>query len=256
MVAGEFLVPGIGEAYLGRRLAVALTVAAIAGTCRLARETGVLPYAAFGAGLSVLLILWVYPPTTRLLWPLLPLAVAGVLRQARHIAGLARSSLSRGRSDRAVGMITMLALIFIALPWAVRSWGSVSGSIPELLETDRHLYMETQPAREWIRANVPNDAVVLAYFDAMLYLETGRRATRVSLDLNAKVQTLIDEAADPAPFMRSAGIRYLLVTPSDFHADFSGDSINAPAEIRKRQRASPAFETLWSRGDYAVLRLR
>src|SRR5438067_13920715 len=77
---GELLIPNLGATYPGRCLAVILTAAAVGGVWRIAREKRVFQYAAFGAGMSGLLIFWVYSPTTRLLWPLLPLIAAGGLR--------------------------------------------------------------------------------------------------------------------------------------------------------------------------------
>src|SRR5262249_39707149 len=116
---------------------------------------------------------------------------------------------------------------------------------------------ETAPPRQWIREHTPQDATVLAYFDAVLYMETGRRATRFSMGSQDPLRVQIDQASNPAPFMRSAGIRYLLVTPFDYHAEFPPDvAAAARDEIDRRVRASADFETLWSDGASAVLGLR
>jgi hypothetical protein len=124
------------------------------------------------AGYLSLVVMWPFPPQrfTFGIWPLLGM-----------IFGLAVESIVRWRPEKrplvafrwaAVGLVAFLLVGYgrsnyrsVSRGW----WTNIQGYVAD----------RAKPAAEWVRANTPEDAILVAEDDVLLHLYTGRRAVPI-----------------------------------------------------------------------------
>jgi hypothetical protein len=124
------------------------------------------------AGYLSLVVMWPFPPQrfTFGIWPLLGLifglAVETIVRwrpQSRPLTALRWASV-------AVAMLLMLGYARSNYLSASRGWWT---------NIQSYVADRAKPAAEWVRANTPQDAVIVAEDDVLLHLYTGRRAVPI-----------------------------------------------------------------------------
>jgi hypothetical protein len=252
---GSLFQPKFADSPVLKVLASAVGVAMISGVVRMVRRGHGLLYALFAAASVLMLLVWHFPPNERFLLPLFPLAVAGLLAEMEHLAGMVRAGLRhRDRSQRivagalaaaaAVVLIGSLALqihiAFFVLPGAARA---------ERLANANHM-----AAYRWIAANLPADANLLTGTDAsllfgtddaLLFLYTGRHAIYnvpppVFL-YQDDYSRMVDWIGNPIPFARCHGLKYL---------EFAGMDAQ-----QQRFAVSPDYTPLYSNGPVTIYAL-
>jgi hypothetical protein len=187
MAAGRVLA-AIPESGSGSYLAATLGLAAFLSLARLGGRLRV--YHAFTFCYLPMTLAWNHQPDERLLIPLVPLLLAGVLMEMRRM----------GERSRWLGAaVTLLALLLMSLNTA-----AIFGKLPSMLAEERLAAARRNPAYRWLRTETPPSACVTATRDALLYLETGRHATA----LHGIGSSAIDRR-------RAVSCRYLLLDAED-----------------------------------------
>jgi 4-amino-4-deoxy-L-arabinose transferase-like glycosyltransferase len=232
----------IRPALLAVFVLVILSAVAIRGLFRQASEGGWQPIHLALAFYLLPVVLWDYANAERFLIPFLPLLVAGLWREAKHLVSQLRSSAKkrRGAEERAATIFFGLLGCVLVLG-AILSWRQTTNLLRENGRSRGLLLTEKQQAYTWLRENTSPDARVLAYEDASLFLYAGRQSMRPTIFspagfyrskvLDAELSCILSSAK---PIRAS----YWVVADDDFGAEWE------PANSRGRAREREIEATL------------
>jgi hypothetical protein len=253
---GGLFVFGLGDGVWGRSAARILAAAAVAGTVRLARRHGWKAYHLFAAPYTAVLLVWDFTPDQRFLVPLLPLALAGLGCELGNLAGALRVAWSGGRANRAAAA-GVCALLGAGLLFAGRRTANAFGTaLPEFMSRHRTASAAALPVCRWIGANLPPDAKLLAYYDVLVYLHTGRRASRFVIPSGVfyrEDRAALEAACRSATALAGAqGLTYALLTPGDPDIEIAGESRPAGERLLA---ANPAWRAIHREEGGAVYRI-
>jgi hypothetical protein len=222
-----------------------LALVALAGAAVWVRGVRAFHCAAFGAGLSILLAAWHYPPTDRLALPLLPPAAAGLYFAAIRSVGAAGQFMSAlGTLGRVLRRLAPAAIVSLVLYTTARVQ---TRFIPFFLDAARRDFQARFAAYRFIERHTPENACFLAHGDTALYLYTGRHGFRAQLspiiyyrnDVASfrRFLTSLDEYA------RERGLDYILLTAGDgYLMDGPGNEwVIARAALRNSETFRPAW---------------
>lgn len=172
--AGGLLLTDAGKSMTVRAFLVVISSAVLAGLARSAKMRETQTYIAFSIVYTGILLFWHFPPGARFLYPLFPLLLFGIYVEARWLMGAA----SRSRQQSAA-KILLLGLACCGL-WIVWSeYRFVANTIPANLTAHHQRLQASLEGFQWIKANLPEDATILAPNDGPLYLHTGRHAMNI-----------------------------------------------------------------------------
>ncbi len=255
---GGMMLPKMTGSLFEKIFSQVIAVAMISGVVRLLRRGAGALMGIFAALSALLMLVWHFPPNERLVLPLFPLALAGLLVEAEHFVWLLQASRRhKDRSQRVVaaGMMGFAGVFAVAL-LAVQVYVSVS-FLPEDARSHRAEKLEREASYKWLVANTPADAAVLSADDGMVYLNTGRRAMRRPVppflwyreDHPGTVAWL----GEPVDYARAHGLSYF---------DFAGVDVSLGvddedgAQIVKKLRASQDLEPRLQRGKVTLYEIR
>jgi hypothetical protein len=222
MGAGRLLTFDVpfGSKHLERVVAVA----AITGTIRLVRRTGMLQYPVLALGMSAVLMVWHFPPDQRFVFPLYPLLLAGLWTELSNIGRALKIAWAKPAfADRSAALAGAAVLAGFGLFIAFTSLFGLFSFLPGLFSTYRTDFQARRPAYEWIARNTPRDANVYAYDDPLLFLYAGRKSC--SLPIPTKLQYHddqdgIDRLLHSIPeFTQQQRLDYVLLSYDDFYRD-------------------------------------
>ncbi|HEY2845077.1 MAG TPA: hypothetical protein VGJ09_15550 [Bryobacteraceae bacterium] len=255
---GSLALPNIASSFVLKTLAQVLAVAMIAGVLRMVRGGRGLLYALFAAGSCVQLLAWHFPPNERFVLPLFPLALAGLLTEMEHLYGMLRAGLRHrdaGQRVVAAGMLLAAAGILLGAVGLQIYTGSVL--LPEQESAHRRSNMARAATYDWIRASLPQDALLLSGEDALVFLNTGRHAVRRTLPppfwYREDHARIVDWMSNVGPFGKEHGLTYFAFSGVDFREGIGEDDRDA---IEKAIRSSPALSPLYRTETAAVYRFR
>src|SRR5579884_255689 len=144
-------------------------VAAIAGAVRLVRRSGKIQYAAAGAAMCAMMLVWHYQPVERFVLPLFPLLAAGLWIELKNFFAAAKTRPARIVAGSALAAIALV----IGAGYGIGDFMF----LPRLMQACEISAAHNRAAYAWIERNTPPDAALYAYEDPLLYLYTGRHAT-------------------------------------------------------------------------------
>jgi hypothetical protein len=254
---GYLMLPNVTSSLFMKILAELIGVAMISGIVRLVRSGKAVHYAIFAAGASFMLVIWHFPPNERFVLPLAPLAFAGLVTEMEHFTIMARAGLKHREASQRVAAGVMLSLAALMFAGAVGLQAYVGGAfLGETANEYRKRNIDYRGAYAWIRANLPQDAALLAYNDPVLYLYTGRHS--ISRPLPPYIWYASDHARavemyrSLAPYAREHGAGYLFYTTEDGSRDTSAEDM---AEIKNAVRSNPGFTRIFQYGIGTVYRV-
>lgn len=252
---GGLLIFGLGDSFLGKSVARVLAVAAIVGTARLWRRCPA--YVLFTAGYLLTLLLWNYAPDQRFLVPVFPVLLAGFSTELLRLVTKLKAALaSRAAGDRVVAGALAVGLAALLPAAAAGAYTGLFRVLPRFVAEHRVMRAELRPAYQWIAANTPCDAAVLAYLDPLLYLNTGRKACRLVLSpaliYGGDRPALRRSFARVADFAREQKLSYALLTPRDLFAELPDEDRRAASRIF---RADPRLHLVYQSGSVSVCRI-
>lgn len=175
---GMLILPGSGETTPERVFSMIIAIFAFMGVVRLARRNGPSHYHLYAAGHLLLLLPWNFPANARLMFPLAPLLMAGLLEEVRHLVAMARAALRTGRRAERLAGATMLATL--AALGAIGAWRwsrPLTEHYPQYSQRFRSQLGGVEQAYRWVRTRTSDDADFVAWHDALLCVKTVRKAT-------------------------------------------------------------------------------
>ncbi len=255
---GTLIIPKITGSLFEKILSQVIAVAMISGVVRMVRRGKALLFALFAAFSCVLLVIWHFPPTERLVMPLFPLALAGLLVEGEHFVSLLRASRNhKDRSQRvaAMGMIGVAGVFALVL---LGVQGYVSAAF---LAEDARLHQATNADRNvfyrWVSENTPPEATILSSDDVLLYLHTGRRAMRRPLPpflwYREDHPGTIAWLGEPTDYAREHGLTYFDFAGVDASLGVEGKDVTA---IEQKLASDPALQPLMQSGKTMVYAVR
>lgn len=254
---GSLFVPEGVNSQVLKIVAQALGVAAISGVVRMVRRGHGVLYTLFGAGSMLMLAVWDYPEK-RLVFPLLPLAMAGLLVEMEHLVGMVRAGLRhRDRSQRVVaGTLAAAATVVLVVSLALEILTAFVG-LPGASRAQRLANTNRMAAYRWIAANVPAEANLLTIGgdDPLLFLYTGRRAISILLPpvfwYQDEYSRMVEWIGNPVPFARAHGLKYFEFAGADVKGLRDEDRAAADRAIRE----NPDFTALYRNGPVTIYAL-
>ncbi len=199
------------------------------------RRNGVTVYTVFAGGYSLMLLAWNYPPDPRFVLPLMPLVLAGLLSAWRP-------------SPR---LLTFGAIVAVAV--AAVHFDALVNALPRFVGEQRALRGDRNRAFAWIAQNGSGASKIITEHDTMLYLLTGRAASRMDCSPLAYYRGDVQQALAGVKSMitpRREGTAYLIRTPDYFNllADHK-------AALWRYVEQSSAFSAVYRAGSVTIYRV-
>jgi hypothetical protein len=258
---GALLLPDTTQSLFDKMVAETLGVAGMIGLWRLWKEnrTGPLvPYALFSIVYAVILVVWPFPPTERLVLPVVPLWLVGLYTELRRLGANIFAVFRKPEMSQRVagGVITAcLAGLLVYCGW--RQFELMTVGLPRFYEEHAERLVKSEPVMAWIRANLPADAKILAEVDPLVYLRTGRRGAGVFQNTIHWYRENHGERTEGylrgPEYAREQRIGYLLLNEWDYSRDMPAEE---QARMLRGLRSDPRLELLFSSGPSAIYRVR
>lgn len=208
-----------GNSLLEDLLCAFALVAALSGLVRLIRRTGCMHYPMFALGYVAELVVWNFPPTSRLLLPVLALLLAGIAAEVAHAFRVLGSARQPSRWSYGVSLVTLGLFGPLLLFAAIASYGAVFHAFPDMLAANRRAIAGRRAAYVWISSHTPAAAGFLANDGELLHLYTGRTAASQiippMLSYRGDEDALKNELRSLPAYARSFRLAYVLLTTSD-----------------------------------------
>jgi hypothetical protein len=248
---GSLLMPVSDPDPMTRFVLYALALGAVVGAVRLClRVPAARPFGVYAALLSVLLIIWCYPPNSRLVLPLFPLVAAGFFGEVRRMLEMLGSSWKSGQRGAAVvvgGLLVAGAMFGVRKHIAF--W---SQDLPATYQQQERLYAESLACFAFVRAHTEPGARFVAWNDPVLYLYTDRHG-------NKALAPVAYWYEDRSP-ERVAYVAQTAATRADYvywSFDYSLDlSPEQSADLRQRMEKDPRLEEVFRSGGSVIWRVK
>jgi hypothetical protein len=270
---GALVLPKVVDMMPVKNLTQVLGIGMISGVVRMFRKGIARDYALFSLLSTGILLVWHYPANERMVLPMFPLLLAGLVTEAKHFFSMVRRVLfvkasetdPSGKSgkkkddagNRIVGGILaagIAAIFLVAL--GVQLFMTFS-FMDSSTAQQRASLKERRAAYQWMAANLPREAAVLSYDDALLYLYSGHHGNYMPLltrwwyaDDHENMQAAyrnIDE------YCRRRGLSYFYFTSEDLSRETGEEDRKA---VAKAVAENPALEPVFTAGIGTVYRIR
>jgi len=203
-------------------------------------------------------MIWHFPPNERFVLPLFPLALAGLMTEMERLYGMLRAGLRhRDAGQRVVASGMLLAATSILIGAIGLQLYVGTTLLPEQERAHRESNTSRVAVYDWIRAKLPQDALLLSGEDALVYLNTGRHAMRRTLPppywYREDHARIVDWMSNVRPFSSEHGLTYFAFSGVDFREGIGSDDRDA---IEKAIRSSPDLNPLYQTETAALYRFR
>jgi hypothetical protein len=255
---GYLVLPRVFDSLFHKILAEVAGVAMIAGMVRMARRGQAVGYTLFALASALLLIVWHFPPNERFVYPIFPLAVAGLLVELEHLAVMLKAGLRHPKRDQRIAGMVMVGTLGLLLCTAVELQFYVSQVVlPEEAQHFRQERDKQAAAFQWIRREIPEAATVLAMHDPLFYLYTGRHSMQRPVPpkhwYNDDWDAVVDSFRQLAPFARRHQMEYVYYTGVEIGWGLQEED---KAKIDTAIRRNPELETAFQENGMMVYKLR
>jgi hypothetical protein len=257
LAVGALIVPELGDGILIKIATQTLGVAILAGVVRMVRQGQALEYSLFAVPFSVMLAVWHYPPTERLVTPIYPLLLAGFWSEAQHVHGMISKALRhRDRSQRVSAAIMGGLVLLVLAGGAWRQYEIGYRVLPDTMALWRKQRSIDEEAFRWMAANLPNASQVLTYNDPVLFLYTGHQSSSLTIpsilwyrDDKARVRNAY---ASLASFARARHLDFAYFTKAGSDRDMGAEDRD---EVAKTIKLNPELEVIQQFDESTVYRI-
>ena len=221
---------------------VILSAVAIRGLFRQAGEGRWQPVHFALAFYLLPVVAWDYANAERFLIPFLPLIVAGLWVEARHLVLQLRSSVEKKHGFESKATLAFFALLAcVLIVGTILSWRQNTRLLQDNSRERAALLAEKQQAYVWLRENTRAGSKILAYEDASLFLYSDRQSMRPTIFSPAgfyRPEVLDSELSCIVSSAKPIGASYWLVADDDFGVEWE------PAHSRGRSKERETEATL------------
>jgi 4-amino-4-deoxy-L-arabinose transferase-like glycosyltransferase len=233
---GALVLPKLVDILPIKILTQVIGFAMIMGVIRMARKGLMRDYALFSIGSVILLLIWHFPSTERLVLPLLPFLLAGLLTEMEHLGNMIKPALRhKDAGQRVVGAgfglaVASMLLAALGVQTFMAFWylDSSAAQHRAKLAARRSVY-------QWIDGNLPREAKVLSYDDPLLYLYSGRKGNYLPLlprwwyaEDHASIQAAYKDLSN---YCRSRGLDYVYFTDEDLSRETGSEDRDAISKL-------------------------
>jgi hypothetical protein len=163
----------------GAALMAIVAAVGLAGIVREIRKHGLRPVHFALSLYACVILIWSYPDANRFLIPFLPLFALAMWMEGKHVMRMSYLALRSGPSLEKAVAAGMSVATAIAVGAVIANYAGKGRRDLVDVSTERgRLLPEKRQAYEWISRVAAPSSRAIAYDDAMLYLYTGRQATR------------------------------------------------------------------------------
>jgi hypothetical protein len=245
---GSLILPKVVDLSMVKILTQVLAVASISGIVRLVRKSVMVPYALFGLISVLILLVWHFPPNERLVLPLLPLVLVGLVTEMEQLAVNIRAAFRhKDRSQRIVagffgGGVAILLVGVVVLQCFV-----TFSFLDDSAQQKRAKLEDLKRAYAWISANLPPDARILSYDDPLMYLYTGHTGNYLTLLPRLWYaedhEKMIAAYRDLPAYCRARGLGYVYFTSDDPGREVGDeDRFKIGAVVKANPELVPLFQ--------------
>ena len=163
----------------GAALMAIVAAVGLAGIVRETRKHGLRPVHFALSLYACVILIWSYPDANRFLIPFLPLFALAMWREGKHVMRMSYLALRSGSSLEKAVAVGMSVAAAIAVGAVIANYaGKGRRDLVDVSKERGRLLPEKLQAYDWISRVAAPSSRAIAYDDAMLYLYTGRQATR------------------------------------------------------------------------------
>lgn len=254
---GSLALPKIVDNLPVKILTQVIAIGMISGVVRLYQRGIAREYACFGLISSAILLVWQFPPNERLVLPLLPLLIMGLVEELEHLASMLRAGFRHKEQSQRAAAVLMSASVAVLFSAALAAQLFVSFVfLTQTNDLKAAKLRDQRAAYAWIDANLPRDANVLSYDDPLLYLYAHRRGNYLPLlprwwyaDDHA---AMIDAYRHVADYCAERHLQYFYFTTQDLARETGEDDRRA---IEQTIRANPRLTPIYQYGIGTVYRV-
>lgn len=238
---GSLILPKVVDLPVVKILTQVLAVASISGVVRMVRKGQMAAYALFGLVSVLILLIWHFPPNERLVLPLLPLILAGLVTELDQLAQNIRGAFThKDRSQRVAAALFGGAVgVLLAGVLALQLFVTFS-YLDESAQQKRAKLQDLKQAYSWISANLPADARILSYDDPLMFLYTGHQGNYLPLLPRLWYaedhEKMIAAYRDLPAYCRRRGLGYVYFTSDDPSREVGDEDRQKIAEVVKANR--------------------
>jgi len=255
--SGSVVIHNLPDSMPGRFLCILVVATMVTGAVRIVKRTGLVEYPIFCLLLALILSVWNFSPSVRLMLPMLPLLAIGLYLEGRVLAALIRRSLQGKDFGNRVAAYVILAGIVVGCLFGIRQNAIfINREIPALLHQSRELTARSREVFRWCRTSLPASAVVLASDDTLVYLYTGRKSVRpvpnsVAFYTNDH-DGMLANFTHLDDVTRAFGITHILINPGDYETEFEPEDRQ---QILRLLIENPRHKTVYSADGFTVLEI-
>lgn len=152
---------------------------AMFGVIRLLAANRAIHIMAFALAYVLELLVWNFTPGERFLFPLLPLCIAGFVKEMLYVCKLIRGVRSEMRVQWAVALACTCGVGCMVITLIVSVWNNDVHVVPEFIQNSRIERNRRLAAYEWLRGHVEHAPAFVSYRDTEMYLYTGWHGYRI-----------------------------------------------------------------------------
>ncbi len=245
----ETFFSGLLEFLRGIPLHHLVLAAAIAGSVRIGRKMQWPLYLIFTGLYLVMITFWWFPGMGRMIIPVWPVVLVGILEEGSHVERLFVASIKRARFKS----IPRWALVALALYIGIHNDRSTWHRTAGIYATEKELRARDGVAYQWIAGNAGPDAIVLAWKEGLTYLATGIASSHdlfiAAIPQSQEVAGLRPGLQLPPGQFKSA---MLLLLASDLGMDVPDNALNS---LRAAAESLPGSRLEFSSPGALVYRL-
>jgi hypothetical protein len=255
---GSLALPAIFDGLPAKILTQVIAVAMIVGTVRLARRGIMVEYGWFAVISAGMLLVWHFPPNERFVLPLAPLLIAGLVTEIEHLGTMLRAGLLHKDFGQRAVAVAMAGVVVIVFGGALAADVYMTfKTLPESAEEKARKLADQRAAYTWMAANLPPDATVLSYDDALLYLYAHRRGNYLPLLTRwwyaDDSTSAVDAYKNVSAYCSERHLQYFYFTTQDLQREVGEDE---RAAIERAVRANQALTPIFQSGIGTVYKVR
>ncbi|MDZ4798098.1 MAG: hypothetical protein SGI92_08045 [Bryobacteraceae bacterium] len=207
----ELLVQDPGMGPISHPIMMGLVLFAVFGVWRLCRQyRGAIPYALTGLLMSLMLIAWCYPPNERLVFPVFPVLLAGIVFELTRFARTIADAWKTQRAAAVIFGVVFAGMLSLAFWRHFDYWWDV---LPDYYSRQTRVTADNNACYERIQTELPASATFAAHHDPVLWLATGRHGIRpmfrTALWYEGRLEEIPAVFKDAVGFARRHELRYV-----------------------------------------------
>ena len=252
---GALLFPQESDSMFMPFLRVTIAVGIFMGLYRNRHRRALHLYLAVMLLMLIELVVWPSPPDLRVMYPLIPVFLAGLLWEAEHFLHMLQANLTHHkRSSRVAGWVVGGAAAVLVLLGAKMQVSMLTQDLPEQAAYFAGLQRDHAAVCGWLNEHGGANQNVLAA-NPSLYLYTGRRTEALLISpvyfYRTDKDAVVRQVRTVPEYARRGGLHYVYMHEGNYGGLFAG----AADDSRRAIRSDPALQVVFQSGQATLYQL-